>query len=181
MKRRPLRLFVAIDPPVEARRAMVERLATVPIDPRHRATPPDQVHLTVQFIGDTEERELPEVMESVHRAASGIGAFSLTPRRLISLPERGPVRLIALETDAPAPLVELHRRLAMRLARSPRAKAADRFLPHLTLCRFSGEASAEPVDEPVSLPAFAVASIRLMKSILRPQGAEHLCLEDVAL
>lgn len=180
MKPRPLRLFVAINPPEVTRRAMVERLAAAPI-PRHRATPLDQVHLTVQFIGDTESRELPDVVESVRRAASGIGAFSLTPRRLISLPERGPIRLIAMETDAPAPLLELHRRLASRLARSPRAKSGDRFLPHLTLCRFSSEARPEPMDEPVTLPAFTVQSVRLMNSILRPQGAAHVCVEEVTL
>lgn len=181
MKGRPLRLFVAIDPPEQVRRAMLGLLAGLSIDPRHRLTPLDQVHLTVQFIGDTDERELQDVAESVKRAAAGIGVFSLSPRRLISLPERGPVRLVALETDAPAALLELHRRLAHRLAHSPRAKAGDRFLPHLTLCRFGGEVRAGRVEEPVSLPPFNIASIRLMKSILRPQGAEHVCLEEVAL
>ncbi|MBX3375390.1 MAG: RNA 2',3'-cyclic phosphodiesterase [Phycisphaeraceae bacterium] len=181
MKGRPLRLFVTIDPPEGARRAMLGLLAGLSIDPRHKVTPLDQVHLTVQFIGDTEERELPNVVESVRRAAAGIGTFSLSPQRLISLPERGPVRLVALETDAPTALLELHRRLAHRLARSPRAKAGDRFLPHLTLCRFSGEALPGRVDRSVSLPPFPVERVRLMKSFLRPRGAQHVCLEEVAL
>lgn len=142
-----------------------------------------QLHMTVQFIGETRENDLAVVIESVRRSASGVGAITLNPRRLISLPERGDPRLIAMETDAPAGLIELHKRLAMRLARSPRAKAADRFLPHLTLCRFSGVGRPErvQVQKEVELPAFECRGVRLMRSVLRPQGAEHVLVEDVAL
>jgi 2'-5' RNA ligase len=86
-----------------------------------------------------------------------------------------------MTTDAPAPLLELQRRLAHRLARSPRAKAGDRFLPHLTLCRFSGGARAPRIDEPTDISAFAVDHVMLMRSVLRPSGAEHSEVARVAL
>jgi RNA 2',3'-cyclic 3'-phosphodiesterase len=180
---RPMRLFVAIYPPEETRRAMMDVLRTMnpPPDPRHRLTPTDQVHMTVQFIGDTADCEVDNVIESVSRSASGVGGFQVKPRRLITLPERGPVRLIAMETDAPAPLLELHRRLAMRLAKTPRAKTGDRFLPHLTLCRFSGEARAERVDHAVALDPFRVESLGVMRSILKPTGAEHIRMAEIPL
>ena len=178
-----MRLFVAVYPPEESRRAMVEALAMIspPPDSKHRATPVKQVHMTVQFIGDTSERELDGVIESVQRSAAGVGAFMLTPRRLITLPERGPVRLIAMETDAPAGLLEVHRRLAMRLAKSVRARAGDRFMPHLTLCRFSGESRAERVDQAVSMAPFEIRSVVLVRSVLKPRGAEHVPVVEVAL
>jgi len=103
------------------------------------ATPTEQVHLTLQFIGDTAERELDDVRESVARSCAGIDPFILTPRRLVSCPlnrSRGRARLIALETDLPSAMTELHRRLASRLARPKRGRAdveKDRFVPHITL------------------------------------------------
>lgn len=183
MTGRPLRLFVAVYPPEESRRAMVEELKSIspPPDANHRLTPLNQVHMTVQFIGDTSERALDEVIESVQRSAAGVGAFSLTPQRLITLPNRGPVRLVAMETDASPRLLEVHRRLAMRLAKSVRAKAGDRFLPHLTLCRFSGGATAARVDQTVSIPPFEIRSLVLVRSVLKPQGADHVSVIDVPL
>jgi 2'-5' RNA ligase len=80
---------------------------------------------------------------------------------------------VALETDAPPVLLELHRRLASRLARSPRARPGDRFLPHLTLCRFGNAARAERIADPVDLAPFPIDRVSLMRSVLWRAGATH--------
>lgn len=181
-----LRLFVAAYPPPEVAAAALEAIATLDL-PAHRATPAEQVHLTLQFIGDTPAKQLDETLESVRRAASGIGAFSLSPQRYITLPpasQRGRPRLVALETDAPGQLLELHRRLAHRLARALRRDPVDRFLPHLTLARFGpgpGEGPARRIEAPAELPAFSVERVVVMRSVLRPEGAEHREVERVGL
>lgn len=178
-----LRLFVSIAAPEDAGRGLLRALRKLDLPPvaRHRETPVHQVHMTLQFIGDTPERDLPAVQESVERSASGLLAFDLRPQRLITLPERGWPRLVAARTDAPPSLLELQRRLATRLAHKPRRKSGDRFLPHLTLCRFTGGARAPRVDEPIELPPFRVAHVLLMRSILRPEGAVHVEVTSTAL
>jgi 2'-5' RNA ligase len=183
MPDRIVRLFVAIFPPEETRRAMLRAFHKLspPPDARHRVTPLEQLHMTLQFIGDSPESELESVTESVERSAAGVGPFSLVPIRLITLPERGMPRLIAMETDAPPQLLEMHRRLAQRLARSPRAKAGDGFLPHLTVCRFTASARPQPLDHPVSLEPFPIAVISLMQSILRSEGAIHSVVSSISL
>lgn len=178
-----LRLFVAIYPPPERATEMLEAVRQVAAragTPAWRETPASQVHMTLQFIGDRREDELGETIESLRRSASGIGPMSITPVRLATLPERPPTRLIAVETDAPAPLLELQRRLAARLARRPRPRPGDRFRPHFTVCRFRGE-SRLVVDEPLRLAAFEVRDIVLSASVLKPEGAEHRAVETVAL
>lgn len=180
MPDRPLRLFVALYPPPEASSAI---LGALPDEARtHRVVPAHQVHLTLFFIGDTHPRELRDVRESVERAASGLPAFHLTPTRLITLPERGPARLIACETDQPAPLMELQRRLVQRLVRRPGRSMDNRFRPHITLCRFrEGGPAPARVDEPLSLPPFAISEIALMQSVLRATGPEHAAVHRVGL
>ena len=74
-----------------------------------------------------------------------------------------------------------NRRLAQRLARSPRAKAGDGFLPHLTVCRFTASARPQPLDHPVSLEPFPIAVISLMQSILRSEGAIHSVVSSISL
>jgi len=175
-----LRLFVAIYPPAEVAGALLASLREHEFGD-HRETPVDQVHLTLQFIGERSKNEMDDVIESVERSASGIGAFELTPLRLITLPGRGRPRLIAAETDAPAGLMELQRRLAQRLARSPRVKPGDRFTPHLTLCRFAKQGRHERVEAELDFEPFAVGEIKLMRSVLLPEGAQHREVRAVRL
>ena len=171
--RTKLRLFVAAYPPPAFTDSVLEQLRTLGL-PDHREVAPEQVHLTLQFIGDTDVRELERVKESVERSCSGIPPVTLTPERLVTLPNRGPPRLVACETDAPGDLLEIHRRLAHRLARRSRENASDRFLPHLTLCRFARTARAHTVDLPVEIDPFTIDVVRLMRSRLMPGGAEHV-------
>ena len=132
---------------------------------------PKDSTLTLHFVGETHGREVDGVIESVERSAAGVGAFDLAATRLITLPERGTARLVALETDAPPGLLEIHRRLIRRLARRPRDH--ERFLPHFTLCRFANDARPTKLDRPVSIPALPIDEVRLVRSVLRPGGAEH--------
>jgi len=179
-----LRLFVGVYPALEQAEAMLAAMRELDPAP-HRATPAAQAHCTVLFIGDRAVRELDETRESVERSASGVRGFTLTPRRLMTLPERGKPRLIALETDGPPELREIHRRLVSRLARNPRDRKSGRFLPHFTLCRFKhggrGRRADVPVDPGEVGGVIEVREIRLMRSALRPEGALHEVVERYPL
>lgn len=139
----------------------------------HRLVPPEQVHLTLHFIGQTPASELDQTIESVRRATAGVHGFALRPLGLIRLPQRGPARLVAAETDRPPALLEIKRRLVTRLARSSRRDSADRFRPHLTLCRFRKPTRVDAIEAPFDVAAFPVTRIALMRSTLTHHGAEH--------
>ena len=176
-----LRLFVGASPDASWAERALRLLDAVALPPRARPTPAPLLHLTLQFIGDTPDKDLPAVIESVERSAAGIDAFDLTPVRLIALPERGDARLIALELDRPAPLAELHARLVSRLARRPRARTNSDFVPHMTLCRF--DPGPRPLGLPIAvdLAPFHVAEIVVVRSILHPSGASHTPLRRIPL
>lgn len=168
-----LRLFVAAYPD-RAWSEWASRLLGAFDVPAYRVTPVEQVHLTLCFLGSVDRTHLESTTESVGRAASGIDAFEVGPVRYITLPGRGPARLVAVECEAPPMLLELVRRLASRLVATPRPDPADRFLPHLTLCRFRTPVRGFALDQPVDgLGPFRVGEIRLMRSVLLPSGAEH--------
>lgn len=177
-----LRLFVAVYPPPDVAAAMNSHINDLTL-PDHRPVPIDQIHLTLQFIGDVDLRQLDSTIESVQRSSAGLGAFTLKPTELIALPKRGQARLIAARCDEPAAMLEMQRRLAHRLTRKPRRKAGDRFLPHMTLTRFHSPTKFElnETDAALHLPGFPVPSIRLMRSTLRPDGAVHEVVQECAL
>jgi len=176
----PLRLFIAACPPADVAARMLEPLRRISL-PTHRETPLEQVHLTVLFIGDRSPRELDEIAESVERAASGLSAFDLTPKGFTTLPERGDARLIALETDAPPALIEIHKRLVTRLANNPRHHPSEKFLPHFTLLRFRPAVRFRLGKMEIDVPPFRIERMSLMRSILRSGGAEHATVAEMPL
>jgi 2'-5' RNA ligase len=176
-----LRLFVAAYPPASTAQRLANLAAGLELPPG-RPTALEQIHLTLQFIGETDVRQLDEVQESVRRSASGIKPFALTLGSLLALPKPSGARLVAISTDTPAPLVEIVRRLAHRLARAPRRDPADRFAPHLTLFRCSGPPSRIVIPDPAPMgESFLVEDIRLMRSALLPTGARHDLVERIPL
>ncbi len=90
----PLRLFVAVYPPLALARLWVEAAARLDL-PQNRPTPAEQVHLTLQFLGPIERRDLSTVRESVERAASGLTWFVLSPSVMDVFPDCDRPRLIA--------------------------------------------------------------------------------------
>ena len=175
-----LRLFVAVYPPPDVAIALLETLAKLDLPP-HRVVPPEQVHLTLQFIGDTPPGKLDEIGETVQRAAGGLGVFEMRFVGLMTLPQGRRARLMSAEADRPAPLIELHRRLATRLAQRPRRDAADRFRPHFTLCRFRAPQRIDRIERSANIDPFTVREVVLLRSTLRPQGAEHHALSTFLL
>jgi 2'-5' RNA ligase len=139
-----LRLFVGVYPPPEVAGRMLAALGDLQLPP-YRLTPVGQLHMTLQFIGDTPVKDLDATVESVDRSRAGLPPFELKPLRLMALPKRGPARLVP----------------------------GDRFLPHLTLCRFRAPTRVGPLDEPLALPAYPVTELKLMRSTLHPDGARH--------
>lgn len=169
------RLFIAAYPPPDAATSLLMAVESLAV-PSCKPVPIDQVHMTLLFLGDTDERRLDDVIESMNRAASGLPAIELEIVGLMALPERGRARLIAAEAAAPSTLLELQKRLAQRLVRT-RPKRDREFLPHVSLARFPG--SGVVLEHrtwsfpPTACARFVVDHIRLVASVLRTSGAEH--------
>jgi 2'-5' RNA ligase len=166
-----LRLFVAAYPPIEIARTL-SRAVPKALLPFVRITAPDQIHLTLMFLGRVMPKELDAVAESVERSCAGLGPFQLSFEKLTALPHRGPKRVIVATTNAPTHLLEIRSRLTRRLSRQSRERPNDRFLPHFTVARFEQPQTLMP-DEALSLGQISISEIRLMRSQLMPEGARH--------
>jgi 2'-5' RNA ligase len=176
----PLRLFVSVRPDA----AVAARMATLlplGLPPAARPVPLKQIHLTLQFIGETAPSRVDEVVESIAAAVAGLRVQRLAPQALRLLPDRGPARLVALITDWPSPLAEARRRLAARLAHRPSKAKSEPFLPHFTLARFTPAWEADVRRWPAAMEPFDVAKVELMRSIQTSTGAVHEVVATFAL
>ncbi|MBX3365258.1 MAG: RNA 2',3'-cyclic phosphodiesterase [Phycisphaeraceae bacterium] len=175
------RLFVAAYPPAEWSASALGLLGGLPLAGL-RPTPAPQVHLTLHFLGEVDQSALGQVEESIRNACGGITPFFIEPRALRSLPARGVVRALVIETSAPPSLLELHARLSHRFRRGRKSGGRDTYTPHLTLARFApAKAPSTQVQFPVALGGFSVTCVSLVRSVLHPEGAEHRVLATVPL
>lgn len=167
------RLFVAAYPEPGVARAWLATLRGAGIE-GVRAVSEHAAHLTLLFVGDRGEREVEGVAEGVRRAMAGMEGGLVRATRWAMLPERGEKRAIVVELERPGWLLELHERLARRLC----ARAVGgKYLPHVTLGRFTpGRRAPQGGVGAWGVPGggVEVREVRLVRSVLRPEGAEHV-------
>jgi 2'-5' RNA ligase len=137
---------------------------------------PEQLHLTLRFIGDADEGLFATIRDglggirapSFPIALKGVGCFP-SPRR---------PRVVWVGTEAGDPLFHLQREVERIVSEAGVAPDEKRFSPHITLARLR---EASPSDFGVfqarhagfRTEPFAVEAFHLYSSTLTPKGAIH--------
>jgi 2'-5' RNA ligase len=171
-----LRLFVAVDLPQPTQQAV----AALFVDLRGaRWVKPQQLHVTLRFMGKSPEEELPAIrarLASVH-----VPAFPLTAHGVGSFPPGGRrARVLWLGLEPKQPLLELEREIAQVLHGLTATAEEERrpFSPHVTLARLAGRPDerlphflAKNAD--FRTTTWRVECFHLYRSTLGSAGAVH--------
>lgn len=166
------RLFFALwpDDGVRARLAVLMRELLPPGAGRPQR--PDQLHLTLEFLGDIPESRLQDVLDSGAAAASGAAAFELE----FDLVEhwKRPQVLCLAASSTPGPLAALAQSLRSELLLRGFTPEARPFRPHATLARRvlrAPSAAGKPLQRPLRWPAHAFV---LVQSVTGPEGVRYV-------
>lgn len=174
-----MRLFLAIDVPGYQAAVLAALQKGLP---EGRPVEDDTFHLTLAFLGDGTER----MVEELDLALDGM-RMALPPVVFTDFGVFGSAKPRAVWVGAgpPAPLDDLHRRLARRAREAGFTLPARRFVPHVTLARFregavSPEALARYIERkgPVKIDPFQPHAVTLYRSHLRPEGPLYEPLAD---
>ena len=171
-----MRLFVAIDLPEPVREELTRISSGLP---GARWTRPEQLHLTLRFIGEVDGGLFADIREEL----AGISAepFSLQLDGLGVFPPRGRPRVIWAGLRRSKALLRLRNQIESALARVGIARETRKFSPHITLARLKTTPSArvgrflEHHGLLASQP-FPVDRFFLYSSQLGRNGAIH-CIE----
>lgn len=183
-----VRLFVAIPAPPEIRHVLLsaglslkKRLGEEHFHGKLRLVPPENIHLTLFFLGDLPATEVQVIKQQL----AGVSVALPQPRFRISgggvFPARGNPRVAWCGVD------DLDRSLegAAKAVAQAVGRTLDRFRPHFTLGYLKGQdphgvvrsavsAACPQAREPAS---HAVPEMVLFESRLHPSGAQHIALE----
>lgn len=182
---KPLRLFVAVDPPERELRRLGEAVAPYRDGlATARWTRPEGWHVTVKFLGAISPRLVERVQAAVRRVSGDTGAFltSLTAFGVFPGPGRARVVWAGLD-DAGERFAALAGALddALRDVVPPEQRP---FSPHLTVARLNPPADvrgAGLVGAAVGGVPFAVERLVLYRSHLSPKGARYEALASFPL
>jgi 2'-5' RNA ligase len=184
-----MRTFIAIEIPQEIKQQMAElqlRLKSSRVDaswPRSEG-----IHLTLKFLGEVPEGKLPEIMNGLRSAAQGTGGFRLEVAGTGAFPNPKSARVVwvGLSGDV-GKLGRLQEAVERAMTDIGFAREDRKFTPHLTLGRIkyirSRDVWLKAMDEikDVSLSAFDVDAVSLIKSELKPSGAVYTEMGRVEL
>jgi 2'-5' RNA ligase len=184
-----MRTFIAVNlgPPVRDRISAAVRSFPV-ANPPWRWTRPETWHITLKFLGEIPDTDVAGIEKCLERVGSRHPSFDLTLREFGGFPNLRKPRVLFFAAAGGATQLE---RLAADVNRSLLEETGfpldnKRFSPHITVARVKSPlrgailnkiAAVSPLENAVQ----TVASIDLMKSELRLDGAVYGCLKGFAL
>lgn len=180
-----MRTFIAveIDQAVRQRTAgLIERLR--PLSGGVSWVGPDKLHFTLKFLGDVDQRQIPEVCQAVETAAAGFGPFEIAVQGVGAFPRVNRPSVIWLgASDGTDRMTELAERVEMAMKRLGFPRESRPFKAHLTLGRVRRPGPqmtelAEALKQNASFEAgrCTVAEVVVFSSQLHPSGAIYTAL-----
>ena len=147
----------------------------------------ERLHLTLKFLGETEEGLIPEIVSAMREASAGVPPLTVRVRGTGAFPNPARPSVIWVGVEGAEALGRIAKSLnenlqALGFEAEPRA-----WSPHVTLARVRRPHGLERVRtilEQRSNEEFAevrIEDIRLKKSVLQPQGPEYATVESVRL
>ncbi len=185
-----IRTFVAVemDPAIRrAARGLIEKFRTAGADVGWAA--PENMHLTLKFLGDVRDADVPPVCEAVGEAVAGVTPFELEIRGAGAFPNLSRPRVIWLgAAEGDEAMASLADRIEAVLESLGFAREARRFHAHLTLGRVRRggpalSALARLVEEHAAaqIGRTPVEEVVVFSSQLKPTGAVYEALSRASL
>lgn len=182
------RLFVSVDLDglADAVRAVQERFEGAD---GLRFTDPEQTHVTLKFLGDTDPNRIPTLVDELDAAVadSGVDPFRAEFGDLSVFPSLDYISVVWVGVhEGSAELTALHEAIEER----PTAMGFDAedhdFTPHATIARMDhagGEQLVQRVvrDEDPTVGSLQVEEIRLTESVLQADGPSYETVESISL
>ena len=178
--------FIAVDvpggPALDAFAADLRKAS-----PSLKVVDTDQLHLTVKFLGDTEEGLVPEIVTTIREATADLRPFEARVRGTGAFPSLGRMNVIWVGVDGAEPIARIADLLEASLEPLGFPRERRPWKAHVTLARVKGRQDLDRVRRILEVHAseefgtHTVDAVHLKKSVLTPQGAVYSVVETLRL
>jgi RNA 2',3'-cyclic 3'-phosphodiesterase len=181
-----MRLFTAINLAPEALAHLVTVQESIRGAVEARWTKPDNLHLTLKFLGEVSDQETPRLSRALDEIQWR--RFSLKVDAIVCFPPRGPIRIVGAAMEDDSRLCgDLYEQIEAVCESQGFARETRAYKPHVTLARPEHrtpmqtrgnlQTSATPL---LPGPEFEVSEFALIQSNLTPKGPQYTTLARYA-
>lgn len=164
------RLFIAIDISEDAREAaanhirhLSEKFSHIPV----KWISPDKFHITVKFLGMTDEQMLDSIIRLIDRNASATFPFDVELAEAGAFPNASRPRVLWIGINQPTgDMADLARRVDLHTAELGFEPENREFKPHLTLARIRDPRAAGDIGRAHVASGFGPISFACTKLVL---------------
>jgi 2'-5' RNA ligase len=175
-----MRCFVAIELPAPIRASLADLQARLGLERVIRWTRTEQIHLTLKFLGEVPDGQVPEICSTALAITAEIPPIRLEVCGAGCFPPRGPARVVWAGIAGPPPeLVACHRACEQAFAELGFPPEDREFRPHLTIGRSRDQRGTRDARSAVEgLSSFAAGSFTatemiVFQSVLSRSGATY--------
>jgi 2'-5' RNA ligase len=186
-----IRSFVAIEFPSTIQDAIIWQTTILRKNypnPVIRWVKPENIHLTLKFLGDLAKSDLDVLARSLTDEAKRVEPFSISFTNLGIFPNSKKPRIIWIGVNSPAILMEFQSKIESLTSRHGIHIEQRPFSPHITLGRISERNSLLNIDNLIldissikvsTIDNVNISSIKIFKSDLKPDGPIYTVISNI--
>lgn len=170
-----MRIFIAIDMPVEVRESIESIKSDFRLLRGLRFVEKDNIHITLKFLGEIEEERVPDFISALETVR--VKPFKLSISKLGVFPNENNMRVLWVDAEPAEPLSELKKKIDLAL---PGSKDDHPFKNHITIARIT---TTEPeamrkinelvANKSIEKKEFTVRKFILYSSKLTPEWPKY--------
>lgn len=183
-----MRSFIAIELPETIQSALSDiQTDFKKTDVDVRWVRPENIHLTLKFLGTIEESMVISITDVLQKASGNYRTFTLTLSGVGVFPNVRSPRVVWVGMNESSVLTELQADIEDGLASLGFEREKRKYTAHLTLGRFKSSRGKSILKEKIETyrervtGSFDVGTISLMKSDLGPSGAKYTRVAEARL
>lgn len=148
---------------------------------------PELLHLTLKFLGDTDESLVDEVALRLASSTAGVERFTIKLKGMGAFPSMSNIRVVWVGIEDGRPLTDIASKLDESLKELGFEKEKRGFVPHLTLARVRTARNIANVQEVIRENAatdygdYLIDRVLLKKSVLSPKGPTYSVVREQLL
>ncbi len=183
-----LRCFIAIDIPKEIKEnisEVINLLSKYGADIKW--VKPENLHITLKFLGKTQDLLISKIKEELSHVISLYNPFHIKIYGTGMFPAVKRPRIIWIGVENSNVLISLKEDIEESMSMLGYQKEEKEFNPHLTIGRIRSHKGIQNIIAALNnfkdkfFGNIMIERIKLMKSDLKPEGAEYTCLSDFML
>jgi 2'-5' RNA ligase len=147
----------------------------------------EQIHLTLKFLGEVPDADVPKAIEAAKMVASGYGPLDLTVAGAGCFPPSGPARVLWVGIASPPQLLACQQECEQAFASLGIPPENRSFHPHLTLGRVkdfhAGRSARAAIEQVADFQAghFTARELVFFQSVLQRTGPIYTALARLPL